>query len=100
MSKSVKLKGPLFGLQRVGDGQGDSGRLLKSIDPKTLSVVGVNGEIRLGCCVQCGSDYARSMQYQDFWLTTPVIKIGKIRNNRVEFQTNNSTYVAWGINGR
>lgn len=89
--KKIKLKGSRFHLSRESDGEGDSGHLLVSINPDTMD--SYQNEIRVGCCVQCGSLYARSMQWQDYWMTTPVTEILEVTTNTVKFKTKNSIYI-------
>jgi len=97
--KKVKVRGGRYSLIRNRDGSGDSGMMLISIDPETGKQKGENGEVHLGCCIQCGSPFARSMQWQDWWLTTPVKKIlRKTKNSSIiEIETANSTYTVKGF---
>lgn len=99
--KKVKLNGTRFSLKRNGDNIGDSGAILLSYKVPTKAGMsaedlqaGVNGEVRVGCRILCGSNYARSYQYQDYWLTTAVVKILAVNKNKtkVKFATLNSVY--------
>ena len=103
--KSVVLKPGKYSLQRERDSAGDSGPRLSSMKGPEgkellyyddLELVGENGEIRVGCRVECGSLTARSYSGQDFWLTTPVTEILEVNDDKTEvkFKTGNSTYIA------
>jgi hypothetical protein len=94
MHEIIKLKRGRYSLRRVRDGMGDSGHMLRALDPKTAEQVGENGDIAIGCAVQCGSIYARSYQHQDWWLTTPITEILEISDDKdyVKFKTGNSLY--------
>jgi hypothetical protein len=58
--------------------------------------IGENGEIHVGCSIQCGNFYARSYSGQDWWLTTDVTEILETNedNSYVKFKTGNSVYIA------
>ena len=73
---TVKLKPGHYYMSREGDGAGDSGTMLRSLD-ETGKQVGENGELHLGCSIQCGSHFARTMQWQDWWLTTPILELDR-----------------------
>ena len=102
--KSVKLDGGKFRLAKEGDPKcGDSGPMLvslKAIEKEDglweLGQEGENGEIHLDCCIRCGSIYARSYQYQDWWQTSYVTEILEVAddNSWVRFKTRNSIYKA------
>ena len=68
-----------YALLRSDGGAGDSGGMLVSIDPTTGDRIGDNGEVVVGCRIQCGSVTARSFSGQDWWLTSVVEEI--IQNN-------------------
>lgn len=103
---SVKLKGGVYSLSRIGDRAGDSGRMFRAIGPKGKQV-GKDGLIKVGCAVQCGTYFARSYENQDWWMTTPVTKILSVKTISgdlpsikvmiVKFKTKNSTYIAKGF---
>lgn len=101
----VKISGSRFSLFRDRDGSGDSGQVLKSLDPQTGEQHGEIGEIVVGCCLECGSAYARTYENQDFWLTTPVTEIMEVLPQKdesgreftiVKVQTKNSAYTIKG----
>lgn len=94
--KKIKLKGQRFSLRRERDGAGDSGLLFTPFDWKNHEETGETGEIIVGLGIKCGSHYARTMQYQDWWLTTPVTEIISISSDQKEakFRTGNSVYIA------
>lgn len=89
---NVKLNGSRYSLVRDGDGAGDSGRMLNAIHPEIME--DIPGQIIIGYLIQCGSRFPRSMQWQDWWLTTPVVEILSVNDDRTEvkFKTKNSTY--------
>ena len=93
--KSLQLKEGHFSIVRSRDGAGDSGPKLRSINPNTLKSRGKNGQIFVGCCIECGSIIARSYQNQDFWLTTPVLEILDVNPEKTQatIKTKNSTYL-------
>jgi hypothetical protein len=97
----MKFKGGPYSLVRSSDGRGDSGQMLKSIDPNTQEQVGENGEIYENCWIRCGSFTARTFEAQDWWMCTPMVKIVYVDEpkNRVAFTTRNSTYILRGTTG-
>lgn len=95
IKKRVRLQqNSHFSLKREKDGRGDSGAMLCSINPKTQKQIGSLGTIIVGCCVQCGSFFARSYANQDWWKTSPVIKILEVSKNNswVKIETKTSIY--------
>ena len=96
--ESVTLKPGKYSLSRIqpDDRSGDSGPLLISISFPDCKRSGEMGEIKVGCCIECGSINARSYAAQDFWITTPVTKIISVNEDLTEviFETKNSTYKA------
>lgn len=95
------MPGGPYSLIRERDGVGESGQMLKSINPKTGKQEGENGEVILGCALQCGSFYARTYQVQDWWLTTPVTEILEQAEDGawVKVKTGNSVYMVKSIHG-
>lgn len=99
----VTLKGGTFSLYRERDGAGDSGAMLQPNKwptkyPATwdgFRNTGKNGQIIVGAAVRCGTFGARTMQYQDFWQTTPVTAILEVNADKTEvkFKTGNSIYI-------
>lgn len=89
----VKLPVGGYYLNRESDNSGNQGSMLRAID-NTGKQVGENGELHIGCSVQCGSHYARTMQWQDWWLTTPITEFLEVsdENKLVKFKTKNSIY--------
>lgn len=81
-----------YSLTRESDGAGDSGPMSEALDAKSFKVMG-NRPI-IGCCMRVGSHYARTMDHQDWWLTTAVVEILEENENFVRFKTKNSIY-AW-----
>jgi len=99
----VFLKGTRYILQRESDLVGDSGPILVSIPPASRyddKSTYLNGAITVGHCIRCGSSIARSYQWQDYWQTTPVIRILLYDKdlNMVKFVTKSgSVYTVVGI---
>jgi len=96
LGETIRLSGGgRYSLTRVRDGAGDSGGMLRSINPATAKQHGENGEVTVGCRLRCGSVYARTMQDQDWWLTTPVTAILEKAddNSWVKVRTLNSDYL-------
>lgn len=93
--KSVVLKPGKYSLYRVSDNAGDSGLMFNCVSPRG-KIVGKPGEIRLGHACQCGSLVGRTLQWQDWWLTTLVTEILEINEDKTEvrFKTTNSEYIA------
>lgn len=86
-----------YSLTRDRDGKGDSGMMFRSINPETGEQEGEAGDIIVGCCIQCGTPFARTFG-QDWWLTTPVTEILSCEEEGeskvVKFKTRNSNYTA------
>ena len=109
--EKFQLKGSRFSITRESDGAGDSGMLFRSLkwpEDKTkqytiddLERVGETGEIIVGCCMYCGSPYARTMQSQDWWLTSEVSEILETgedeKGSWARVKTGNSIYLARGF---
>jgi len=91
--EKVEMSRGTYYLARDQDQAGDCGAMLRSLDVEGKQV-GKNGELYLGCSVQCGSQYARTMQWQDWWLTTPITEFLEISEDGkfVKFRTKNSIY--------
>ena len=89
----AKLKNGTYYLDRETDASGDYGPMLKSLNSKGEQV-GENGELHFGCAIQCGSFFARTMQWQDWWLTTPITEFIEISQDGkyCKFKTKNSVY--------
>ena len=85
-------------LQRCRDGTGDEGSCVRAwkYDPegkKERKIVG--NEPIVGCSLEVGSLTARTMQWQDFWLTTEITEIIEHKDNYWRFKTGNSEYEFW-----
>lgn len=112
--KSVKLAIGKYYLKRQRDGAGDSGpKLISRKWPEgkdkafleEIKPFGVNGELHLGCSIECGSITARSYSSQDFWLTTNITEFLSVEGpedcaTKVTFKTGNSIYEAGVISSR
>jgi len=90
----IRLNGGRYRLRRDRDGAGDSGMMLNAICAETGKRVGENGEIAVGCAVQCGTPFGRTMSDQDWWLTMPITEIieRSDEDKCIKFRTQNSTY--------
>ena len=84
-----------YSLSRTRDGAGDSGMMLRSLDPKTGNQAGEFGDIVVGHVIQCGTQFARTFG-SDWWMTTPVTEIISVNEDKTEvvFKTGNSEYKA------
>ena len=75
------------------DGSGDSGGVSITLWEENGEVkVEHNARPRVGVCIQVGSAYARTMQYQDYWQTSYITEIIEDTPQKVVFKTKNSTY--------
>jgi hypothetical protein len=86
-----------YSLRRHSDNAGDSGGVSLAVweeDGKIKTEPNVRP--RIGICIQVGSAYARSMQWQDWWQTSYITKILSDTENEVIFETGNSTYT-WKV---
>jgi hypothetical protein len=76
---TIKFTSGQYRLCRIADGMGDSGRMLLALNPQTGSPENTeNGVIKVGERIICGSHYARSYQFQDWWCCTAVKKIKEV----------------------
>lgn len=83
-----------FALIRERDSAGDSGMWLEAFDWDNPNAEHEQKILEIGKGVRCGSHYARTMQHQDWWLTTPVGEFLEVEQGCVKFQTENgSAYV-------
>jgi hypothetical protein len=75
-------------------GRGDSGGLSCALwkNDDGAIVYEDDARPRVGVCMRVGSRFARTMQSQDFWTTTPVTEILEESDHRVLFKTKNSIY--------
>lgn len=93
----VELPVGTYSLRRDYDGAGDSGMLFESLSLDGDKNVVVDSKfVRVGSAVKVGSPYARTFEYQDWWMTTPVTEIKEVVENEDEFivyfKTKNSDY--------
>jgi len=101
MSKEItRVELPVgnYRLSRERDGAGDSGLFLEAFDWDNPTADHEKRVIEVGKGVRCGSLYTRTMQEQDWWLTTAVKEILEVSDDgkMVKFLTesrNNSTYI-------
>lgn len=75
MQEKLVFMSGRYRLYRLEDGAGDAGGMLLALDPETAKPVDENGVVLVGYPVMCGSHYARSFQWQDWWLCTAVKEI-------------------------
>ena len=97
MSELIELQQGNYKLKRVSDGAGDCGPMLFGfgLDEGGNDIINTpNGSIKVGFAVECGSVYARTTSWQDYWMTTPITEILEINDDKsfVRFKTKNSEY--------
>ena len=87
----------MYTLIRTRDGAGDSGGMscAVTIDENNKLKYESNARPRIGVRMQVGSNYARSFQSQDWWMTTNVTKILHDEENKVIFETENGSEYTW-----
>lgn len=95
----IKLVGSRFALIRERDGAGDSGPMMGAFDRTEGKFVGEEFEIIVGHSIRCGSPYARTMQWQDYWTTTPVTEIIEKADDDTwaKVRTGNSIYMVKAV---
>jgi hypothetical protein len=85
-------------LRRVRDGKGDTGSRVEAIrwneDGTFKEIVG--NRPMIDCSLLVGSTTARTYSEQDYWLTTPILKIIEETDGYIKFKTSNSIYEFWG----
>lgn len=81
----------MYSLDRM---KGDSGGRSEAIRWKPDGTVQeiVSRRPTVGCSMLVGAIGARTMQYQDYWLTTEVLEILEDREDYVKFRTKNTVY--------
>ena len=80
-----------FYLTRERDGEGDSGTWLEAFDWDDQHAKHEQKVLLIGKGVRCGSHYARTMQHQDWWLTTPIAEFLEINEGTVKIRTANGS---------
>lgn len=90
----------MYSLRRESDGAGDSGgmSLLIWVEDGVLRSKS-NARPEIGYAMRVGSNYARTMQAQDWWQTTPVTEILDDKGNMVRFKTRSGSIYTW-MDGR
>ena len=88
----ISFKSGQYALRRGDCAVGDEGTVLVSLDPQTGEMIGENGDVIIGCGIQCGSAYARSYQSQDWWMTSIVKEILEVHDGYAVIQTKNNKY--------
>jgi len=82
-----------YSLHRHADNVGDSGGVSMAIWEEDGEIkTEHNARPRVGVCIQVGSSYARTMQWQDWWQTSYITKILTDEEDKVVFETRNSIY--------
>ena len=84
----IEIPGYRYSLQRDRDDAGDSGPWLEAFDWDNPNAEHEQGVIEVGKGVRVGSLYARTMQAQDWWLTTPV---GEILSHETDEESDGGT---------
>ena len=88
-------------LRRVKDGAGDQGPKVEVIRLNEDGKIEYKTTDRpiIGWALRVGSASARTYSSQDWWMTTPVIKIVEQVENKeglyIQFKTDNSLYEFW-----
>lgn len=89
-----------YSLQRIepADGAGDSGPVSDAVWLAEDEEVQVERDARprVGVAIRVGSPYARTMQAQDWWMTSTITEIIEDTPDEVIFKTGNSKY-KWQI---
>lgn len=94
MTDRIELgKAHHYSLERERDGVGDSGMWLEAFDWDNQTAEHEQGVLEIGKGCRCGSHYARTMQQQDWWLTTPIAEFLEISEDQTEikFRTENGS---------
>lgn len=89
----------MYTLMRQSDGAGDMGGMSLAL------WIGDDGQVqyehdarpRVGVAIRVGSTYARTMQAQDWWMTTPVTEILEETEHRVLFRTRSGSTYVWEV---
>jgi hypothetical protein len=81
-----------YSLYRTRDGAGDNGPMSEAIRQGDGKLDMGGDRPKVGYAMQVGSPYSRTYAGQDYWQTTYVTKILEESENRVKFETGNSTY--------
>ena len=88
----------MYSLYRERDGVGDSGGMSDAahLDERGDLIVEHDSEPQVGKSIRVGSTYARTMESQDWWQTTPVQEILEREEGegtlKIKFRTRNSVY--------
>ncbi len=78
-------------------GRGDQGSFCESLhlDKNNEVVYERDARPAVGKAMRVGSSYARTMQHQDWWLTTPITEILSDTPNEVVFKTRSGSIYTW-----
>jgi len=88
----------MYKLVRKSDGRGDSGGMSMAIKYETydgMDACESDSRPLIGYRMRVGSIYARTMQGQDWWQTTPVVTIVSDTPNKVVFKTKSGQEYTW-----
>ena len=78
-------------------GRGDSGGMSYciSFDENNKATILDSPRPKIGCVMRVGSRFARTMQHQDWWQTTPIKEILAETTNEVVFKTRSGSIYTW-----
>lgn len=86
-----------YSLFREDGSAGDSGPMCEILDSESYRPIPGETYPRIGCGVRVGSHYARTYSAQDWWQTSPIVKILEEWNTAgcrgMKFRTRNSIYI-------
>jgi hypothetical protein len=87
----------MYRLYRSGDEKGDAGGMSIAIKYEQNGEADMKLDSRplVGYRMRVGSAYARSMQWQDWWQTTPVTEIVSDEPTKVVFKTQSGSEYTW-----
>jgi hypothetical protein len=81
---------------RSPTGVGDSGNMSMALWIEDgVGKTEQNARPRVGVSMRVGSVYARTMQHQDWWQTTPITEIVEDTPERVLFRTRSGSLYEW-----
>lgn len=80
----------LWSLDKTKGDSGGRSQAIEWYDDGTKKII--SNRPTLGCSMLVGSSMARTMETQDYWLTTEVLEILEEREDYVKFKTKNTIY--------
>jgi hypothetical protein len=86
-----------YSLQRLSDGVGEVGRMSEArwLDGSGAMQVEQDARPRVGVSMRVGSLQARSYSAQDWWMTTPIVRILEDEPSRIVFETRSGSIYEW-----